>query len=50
VGLLFVKGRHLIGRTPVTTTLGRYVPAASAVIIMILGLVITGGAILQLLS
>ena len=50
VGLLFVKGRHLIRRAPITTTLGRYVPAASAVIIMIIGLVITGGAIAQILS
>jgi len=50
VGLLFVKGRHLIGRTPMATTLGRYVPAASAVIITIIGLLITGGAILQILS
>jgi nickel/cobalt transporter (NicO) family protein len=50
VGLLFVKGRHMIRQTPVATTLGRHVPAVSAIIIMIIGMVITGNAIAQILS
>lgn len=50
VGLLFVKGRRLLRRTPVATAMARYVPAASAVVITIIGLAITGGAIAQILS
>lgn len=50
VGLLFVKGRRLLRRTPGTTAMARYIPAASAVVITIIGLVITGGAIAQILS
>lgn len=50
VGLLFVKGRRLLRRTPAATAMARYVPTASAVVIMIIGLVITGRAITQILS
>ena len=50
VGFLFVKGRRFIARTSITRTLGHYVPAGSAVIITVIGLVITGNAIAQILS
>ena len=48
VGLLFVKGRHLLDRTPVAMTLGRYVPAFSALVIAIMGVVITAAALWRL--
>jgi ABC-type nickel/cobalt efflux system permease component RcnA/hydrogenase/urease accessory protein HupE len=45
VGLLFVRGRRLIEGMPAATTVGRYVPAFSAVIITIMGLIITAAAL-----
>ncbi len=49
VGLLFVRGRLLLGRHPATAELGRYLPAASAIVILILGMILTGAALRQIL-
>lgn len=49
VGLLFVRGRLLLGRLPAAAALSRYIPTASAIVILILGIVLTVSALRQLL-
>jgi ABC-type nickel/cobalt efflux system permease component RcnA/hydrogenase/urease accessory protein HupE len=50
VGLLFVRGRLLFGRLPAAAALGRYLPMASAIVILILGMILTGAALRQFLT
>ena len=50
VGLLFVKGSRLVQRMPRLTAWGRFLPAASALVITVLGVVLTAGAAMGLLS
>jgi ABC-type nickel/cobalt efflux system permease component RcnA len=48
VGLLFVKGSRLMQGMPRITTWGRFLPAASALVIMIIGLWLTVEAVSRL--
>ncbi len=48
VGLLFVKGSRIVQRAPRLTAWGRYVPVASALVITVLGVVLTAGAAMSL--
>jgi len=48
VGLLFVKGSRLVQRVPRLTAWGRFLPATSALVITILGVVLTAGAAMGL--
>jgi hypothetical protein len=50
VGPLFVKGSRLVQRMPRLTAWGRFLPAASALVITVLGVVLTAGAAMGLLS
>jgi ABC-type nickel/cobalt efflux system permease component RcnA len=45
VGLLFVKGGRMMQGVPGVWTLGRYIPAASALVILMIGVAITVGAV-----
>jgi ABC-type nickel/cobalt efflux system permease component RcnA len=48
VGLLFVKGSRIVHRVPRLTAWGRYLPVASALVITILGVLLTAGAAMSL--
>jgi ABC-type nickel/cobalt efflux system permease component RcnA len=48
VGLLFVKGSRIVQRVPRLTAWGRYIPVASALVITVLGVVLTAGAAMSL--
>jgi hypothetical protein len=48
VGLLFVKGSRLIQGMPRITTWGRFLPAASALVIMVIGIWLTAEAVSRL--
>jgi ABC-type nickel/cobalt efflux system permease component RcnA len=48
VGLLFVKGSRIVQRVPRLTAWGRYLPVASALVITVLGVVLTVGAAMSL--
>ena len=48
VGLLFVKGSRIVQRTPRLTAWGRFLPVASALVITVLGVVITAGAAMSI--
>ncbi|MGH8068192.1 MAG: sulfite exporter TauE/SafE family protein [Candidatus Entotheonellia bacterium] len=48
VGLLFVKGSRLVQRLPRGTTWGQLLPAASALVIMVIGLWLTAEAVSRL--
>jgi ABC-type nickel/cobalt efflux system permease component RcnA len=48
VGLLFVKGSRIVQRVPRLTAWGRYLPVASALVITVLGVVLTAGAAMSL--
>jgi nickel/cobalt transporter (NicO) family protein len=48
VGLLFVKGSRLVQRLPRVTTWGQLLPAASALVIMVIGLWLTAEAVSRL--
>ncbi len=48
VGLLFVKGSRLIQRLPQATGWGRFLPAASALVIMVVGGWLTAEAVMRL--
>jgi ABC-type nickel/cobalt efflux system permease component RcnA len=50
VGLLFIKGSHLINRTPTFALASRWLPMASALVVCLLGCGITWGAVLALLK
>ena len=50
VGLLFIKGNHLVDRTPYFAVTGRWLPAASALVICLLGGGITWSAISKMLE
>jgi nickel/cobalt exporter len=50
VGLLFLKGSQLLRNVPGVTAMSRYIPAVSAVVILILGVGITVEAIWRLAS
>lgn len=47
VGLLFVKGGRIIQKTPRVSGYWRFLPAASAMMIFVLGVIITVGAAAQ---
>ena len=48
VGLLFVKGGSIIGRTPRLLAAGRWLPAISASVILVIGTIITVGAMTRI--
>jgi nickel/cobalt transporter (NicO) family protein len=48
VGLLFVKGSGLVQRLPRMATWGRLLPAASALVIMVIGIWLTAEAMSRL--
>jgi cytochrome c biogenesis protein CcdA len=48
VGFLFVKGNRLVQRLPRVTTWGRLLPAASALVIVVIGLWLTAEAMSRL--
>jgi len=48
VGLLFVKGSRLVQRLPRVATWGRLLPAASALVIMVIGIWLTAEAMSRL--
>jgi nickel/cobalt transporter (NicO) family protein len=48
VGLLFVKGSRLVQRLPRMATWGRLLPAASALVIMVIGIWLTAEAMSRL--
>jgi len=48
VGLLFVKGSRIVQQVPRLTAWGRYLPVASALVITVLGVVLTAGAAMSL--
>jgi ABC-type nickel/cobalt efflux system permease component RcnA len=48
VGLLFVKGSRLVQRVPRVATWGRLLPAASALVIMVIGIWLTAEAMSRL--
>jgi ABC-type nickel/cobalt efflux system permease component RcnA len=48
IGLLFVKARQLLDRVPTAGPLMKILPAASALVIMILGVGITVNALAQM--
>ena len=48
VGLLFVKGSRLVQRLPRVATWGRLLPAASALVIMVIGIWLTAEAVSRL--
>ena len=48
VGLLFIKGGRLLARIPKVSMVGRWLPAASALIICLVGVVISVQAALQI--
>ncbi len=48
VGLLFVKGSRLVQRLPQSTWWGRFLPAASALVIMVVGGWLTAEAVMRL--
>jgi nickel/cobalt exporter len=48
VGLLFVKGSRLVQRLPRVTTWGQLLPAASALVIMVIGIWLTAEAVSRL--
>ena len=48
VGLLFVKSSRIVRRVPRLTTWSRFLPVASALVITVLGVVITAGAAMSL--
>jgi nickel/cobalt transporter (NicO) family protein len=48
VGLLFVKGSRLVKRLPRVGTWGRLLPAASALVIMMIGIWLTAEAMSRL--
>jgi ABC-type nickel/cobalt efflux system permease component RcnA len=48
VGLLFVKGSRIVRRVPRLTAWGGYLPVASALVITVLGVVLTAGAAMSL--
>jgi len=50
VGLLFIKGNHLVDRTPWFAVTGRWLPAASALVICLLGGGITWSAISKMIE
>ena len=50
VGLLFVKGGRLIQRVPQMEKIGRFLPATSALLIFVIGVVITTGAVCRLVA
>lgn len=50
VGLLFVKGGRLVQRMPGVWTFSRYVPIASAFVILIIGIAITVGAVSKIVA
>jgi nickel/cobalt exporter len=45
VGLLFVQGSQLVQRVPRVTTWGGFLPAASALVIMVIGVWLTAEAV-----
>jgi len=47
-GLLFVKGSRIVQRVPWLTAWGRFLPVASALVIIVLGVVLTAGAAMSL--
>lgn len=47
VGLLFVKSSRIVQRVPRLTAWGRFLPVSSAVVITVLGVVITAGAVMS---
>ena len=50
VGLLFLKGSQLLQASPRVAAMSRYIPAVSAVVILILGVGITVEAVWRLAS
>jgi ABC-type nickel/cobalt efflux system permease component RcnA len=48
VGLLFVKGSRLVQRGPRVATWGRLLPAASALVIVVIGIWLTAEALSRL--
>jgi hypothetical protein len=50
IGLLFVRARTFLNRLPIGTPAMRLLPAATAVVIMVLGLMITASALTQIMS
>ena len=48
VGLLFVKGSRLIQRLPKVAIWGRLLPAASALVILVIGIWLTADAVSRL--
>ena len=50
VGLLFIKGSHLINRTPSFAAAGRWLPTMSALVICILGGGITWSAVSNMMG
>jgi nickel/cobalt exporter len=48
VGLLFVKGSQIVQRVPRLTVWGGYLPVASALVITVLGVLLTAGAAMSL--
>jgi ABC-type nickel/cobalt efflux system permease component RcnA len=48
VGLLFVKGSRLVQRLPRVGVWGRLLPAASALVIMVIGIWLTADAVSRL--
>lgn len=50
VGLLFIKGSHLINRTPSFAAAGRWLPAASALVVCLLGSGITWSAVSKMMG
>ena len=48
VGLLFVKGSRLVQRVPRVATWGRLLPAASALVILVIGIWLTAEAMSRL--
>ena len=50
VGFLFVKGSRFVQRVPRLSAWGRYLPVTSALVITALGIVLTTGAAMSLVS
>lgn len=50
VGLMFIKGKRLLGKLPWAGALGRYLPAISALVIFVLGCLLTFQAAYSLLA
>ena len=50
IGLLFVKGSRLVQKAPHVEKLSRWLPAGSALLIIIIGVLITAGSISQIIT